>query len=440
VHYHDLMYEMPDGTLKMTNPLTGRTAWWVPGRNSRPTSESAPTCMTHEKTREPESYCAFCQSNMLETPPEIDRLVRADNGYRALNRLLPRQLRETQYIFRRIANLYEIVTLNYWRRNYDYRGVARQREWAEMYKSDPEGRAHMLELVRKKHESLRRRGVDIPQMNEKQLFEQADSFFLSCHQLIIGQRHYRVGEERGVAGTLFGSGAFTADEHFQYMRFTAEAIRDITETNRYVRYVVTFQNWLRPSGASFDHIHKQLVGLDDWGTLITREVEASRADPNFYNTYVANFAGYNNLVIAENDYAVMFADIGHRNPTLAIYSKARHLRPYEHSPEELRGISDLLHACYVAQGPEMSCNEEWYYQPRDCLDRIPFHVLIKWRVNYPAGFEGGTSIFINPQRPTEVRDEVVPHLFRLRAEGRIAASIRIAEECPVQPNSLQYNR
>jgi len=34
----------------------------------------------------------------------------------------------------------------------------------------------------------------------------------------------------------------------------------------------------------------------------------------------------------------------------------------------------------------------------------------------------------------------VPKLFALREEGRIATNIRIAEECPVQPNSLLYNR
>jgi len=33
---HTLIHEMPDGTLKMTNPLTGRSALWVPGRRRRP--------------------------------------------------------------------------------------------------------------------------------------------------------------------------------------------------------------------------------------------------------------------------------------------------------------------------------------------------------------------------------------------------------------------
>jgi galactose-1-phosphate uridylyltransferase len=438
--YQNLMHEMPDGTLKMTNPLTGRTAWWVPGRVGRPNMHATQASVEHDDVHEPEDYCAFCPENMLESPPEIERRIVSDNGYQSKMHLLPEQLKDSSFAFRRVANLYEIVTLDYWRRNYDYEGLASRREWAAAYKDNPAGLEHLLELMNKKYAALRDAGEDIPKMTNKQLLEEADSFFLGCHQLVIGERHYQRNTTVGRARTLQCSGNFTPHEHYEYFRFTADSIRDIYQSNRYVRFVVTFQNWLAPSGASFDHLHKQLVGLDDWGTLITREAEACRSDPNFYNSMVVNYAGFNNLVIAENDQAVLFADFGHRFPTLAVYSKAHALRPYDLTAEELGGVSDLVHACHAAQGPETSCNEEWYYQPRDCLERIPFHVLIKWRVNNPAGFEGGTSIFINPLRPNDVRDEIVPNLFSLRDDGKIAANIRIAEECPVEPNSLQYNR
>jgi hypothetical protein len=65
-------------------------------------------------------------------------------------------------------------------------------------------------------------------------------------------------------------------------------------------------------------------------------------------------------------------------------------------------------------------------------------VFIKLRINTPAGFEGGTNIFINPLTPTDLRDRLVPRLYALRGENRIAASIRIAEECLLIPNPLQY--
>ncbi len=440
VQYHQFMHEMPDGTLKMTNPLTGRTAWWVPGRSGRPIHNGRRVPPVETEIHEPEDYCAFCPVNLLQTPPEIDRRLKEGDHTRTLSHLLPNQLAETDFLFRRMANLYEIVTLDYWRRNYDHRGVGRQREWAQDYKNNPEGRAHLLELVQRKRAGLRAKGEEIPVLSEKEMLIEADSFFLGCHQLITTRRHFQWGATNGLPESLMASGNLTPDEHFEYMHFTAEAIRDIYESNRYVRYVIAFQNWLRPAGASFDHLHKQLVGLDDWGTSISREVLACRSDPNFYNAQVVNFVSYNNLVMAENEHAVLFSDFGHRNPTAAVYSKAQHLRPFEHSAEEIRGISDLVHACHAAQGIDMSCNEEWYYQPRDCLEKIPFHVLIKWRVSNPAGFEGGTRIFINPLRPIDLRDELVPELFRLREEGKIARNILIAEECPVEPNSLRYNR
>ncbi len=438
--YQNLIHEMPDGTLKMTNPLTGRTAWWVPGRIGRPSFHTGTAVAEHTEIHKPEDYCAFCPVNILQTPPEFERRIFHPDGTRSQTQILPGDFADNPYAFRRVANLFEIVTLDYWQRNYDYNGLSIRREWAEQYKNHPLGREHLLSLMRTKHEAMRDAGEEVPRLSEEQLLDEADSFFLGCHQLILGARHFQQDAQVGKAESLQWSGSFTSADHFEYFRFTSDSIRDIYESNRYVRFVVTFQNWLGSAGASFDHLHKQLVGLDDWGTLISREVDACRSDPNYYNSLVVNYAGFNNLVIAENEHAVAFADFGHRFPTLAIYSKSRAGPPFEHRPEELRGVSDLIHACHAAQGPETSCNEEWYYQPRDCLEQLPFHVLIKWRMNNPAGFEGGTSIYINPLRPTDVRDEIVPKLFALREEGRIAVNIRIAEECPVQPNSLLYNR
>jgi len=95
-------------------------------------------------------------------------------------------------------------------------------------------------------------------------------------------------------------------------------------------------------------------------------------------------------------------------------------------------------AVHAAMGSQISCNEEWYYTPVDAVYKMPWHVLVKWRINVPAGFEGGTSIYINPFTPIELRDRLVPRLYKLRDEHRIAG-IRIAEECRVDPHPLKYN-
>ena len=70
---------------------------------------------------------------------------------------------------------------------------------------------------------------------------------------------------------------------------------------------------------------------------------------------------------------------------------------------------------------------------------MPWHVGVKWRVSTLAGFEGGTKIYLNTNDPWTLRDRVVPELQRLRAQGAIAPSIRIAIECHCRPNSLRYN-
>ena len=66
------------------------------------------------------------------------------------------------------------------------------------------------------------------------------------------------------------------------------------------------------AGASPDHLPKQLVALDEWGVSVEREISLVRQNPNIYNELVVNFSGHSNFVIAENDYAVALAEIGHR--------------------------------------------------------------------------------------------------------------------------------
>ena len=237
---------------------------------------------------------------------------------------------------------------------------------------------------------------------------------------------------------LFSSGDMTPEEHYQYFRFTIDAMIDIFAANRYIRYISVFQNWLPPAGASFDHLHKQLVGIDDWGASIRHQIDMLRQDPNIYNELGANLAGMQNLIFAENEHAMAWAGIGHRHPTIEVHSKSYFSRPYEQSSEEIRDMSDLVHACHAATGSGISSNEEWYYTPVDAVYQMPWHVLIKWRVNTAAGFEGGTSIYINPIAPLEVRDRVVTNLYRLRNEGRVAQNIKIAKECEIRPNPLRY--
>lgn len=435
VRYANFVIRMPDGTVKMINPLTGREAWCVPGRSSRPIANDIPAGAKPLEAHVPEDYCNFCETKYKNTPPEKDRLVSRDGALVSLPDMPASKLSESVAEFRRIPNLFEIITYEYWANNYGYKLSPKNGRRMEMYLSEEEGRRHAIGTIHLKLQLSGRKAEDIEKLPESEKLRMAEAFFGGSHELIVARRHYKEGAAYDME--LASSGEMTPEEHFHYTRATINAIQDIYLQNRYVRYVVTFQNWLRPAGASFDHLHKQLVGLDAWGTFIEREAQVVRGNKNVYNEDVVNFAGYQNRIIAENEHAVLFADVGHRYPTLTIYSKSRNLRPWEHAPEEVRGVSDLIHAAHAAQGSQISCNEEWYYAPRDSLDRIPWHVLIKWRVNNPAGFEGGTAIYVNPIGPFDVRDAVVPRLYELRDRGRIGGC-RIAEECSCEPNSLRY--
>lgn len=428
---------MADGTIKQINPFTDTEVWSVPGRGSKPVS--------NDNSEEPEplseedfiSYCSFCETRLLETPPEKSRLIVNEmNEYQILTHVLPEHYDKTNWLFRRVPNLFEIVTVDYWKKNYSYFLSKENETWKEAYLASPVGHKHVLDVLNYKLRATGRTEEQLAAMPEESKLALSDAFFGGSHELIIARPHFVEGAEYD--NQLFSSGTMTPEEHFRYFMFTVDAMTSILESNHYVRYISIFQNWLAPAGASFDHLHKQLVGIDDWGASIRHQIEMLRQDPNVYNQYGANLAAMHNLIFAENENAIAFIGIGHRHPTIEIFSKSYFSRPYEHSEEEIRGMSDLVHACHAATGAHISCNEEWYYSPIDAIYKMPWHVLIKWRVNTAAGFEGGTSIHINPIAPLDMRDRLVPKLYELRDAKKINSSIRIAEECKVIPNPLRY--
>ncbi|HTR80335.1 MAG TPA: DUF4921 family protein [Bacteroidota bacterium] len=426
---------MPDGTVKQINPFTGTEVWAVPGRGDKPITNEIPASAKEIEHATPEGYCSFCETRYFEVPPEKARLIKQDGNYRTLTRVPPDQYNNTTAEFRRVGNLFEIVTIDYWKKNYDYRLTKDAVAWRDAYVASPKGAEHLDAVIDYKLKISNHSGQEMNHKLQSNRENMIDAFFGGCHDLIIAHKHYIDGAKFDTQ--LRSSGEISREEHFQYFRFTVDAMRDMLSYNRYVRYISVFQNWLRPAGASFDHLHKQLVGLDEWGNSMLLQIQMLHDDPNIFNELGANFAAQYNLVFAENDFAIAYVGIGHRYPTIEIYSKSMASRPFEHTDRELRGVSDLVHACHAAMGSQISCNEEWYYTPIDAVYKMPWHVLLKWRVNVPAGFEGGTSIFINPFTPIGMRDKIVPRLYHLRNSGAIE-NFRIAEECKLSPNPLLY--
>ena len=277
---------------------------------------------------------------------------------------------------------------------------------------------------------------ELAQIDQVEVLCQADAFFGGGHDVVVARRHWVDGASS--RADLASSGTLTPDEHEQYIRLTIHAMKALYDANRYTRYVAVFQNWLKPAGASFDHLHKQLVSIDEHGANADQVLSRVRENLNFFNECGVNYANYHNLVIAENDSAIAFAGFGHRYPTVEIYSKSAKVHPWEHSQKEVRDMSDLIHALHTATGAHVPSNEEWHHVPVDVDVPMPWRINIKWRISTVAGFEGDTKIYINTISPHEIRDIMTRRLLEMRAEGRIA-DMRIADECSGAPNPLKYN-
>ena len=288
---------MADGTIKQRNPFTGTEAWTVPGRADRP----LPTAIPEPRpVTDAGRVCPFCPERVLETPPEKARIL--DGG--EIRQRLPLDDLADSWAFRRVANLFEIVSYDFWEKNYGYQIPRSVHEWMERYMADPAGRAHVQSVLRMK------------KLDDSDIAAHAPALFGGGHDLILSHRHYLDGATD--TSELAGAGTLTPDEHADYWRLTIDAMHDLYRQNRYVAYVQVFQNWLKPSGASFDHLHKQLVSIDQRSVNARTEIPKARANPNLYNEYGVDYASKRNLVIAENRNAVAIAGFGHRYPTLEV--------------------------------------------------------------------------------------------------------------------------
>ncbi len=432
-NYRDeAIVRMADGTVKQTNLLSGTEVWTVPGRADRPLPSSLPPA-NPINWEEKDAWCAFCQRRYLETPPEKSRLVDKDGDWETLRALSADQLFDTVAQFRRIPNLFEIVSFSYWLLNHDHvPSEGARRRMAEYLASDT-GYDHVMNVVKAR---IRASGVgeeEFERMSESEKLQYANGFFSGGHDVIIARRHYVDGAENG--SELAGSGTLTPEEHFQYIRMTVDALENLYQLDPAVKYVVAFQNWLKPAGASFDHLHKQLVAIDQKSVQTVAEIERIRKHPRIYAD-ILQVGATRNLIIAQNEHAVALAGFGHRYPTVAVWPLGPPVNPWEASPEQLRGVSDILHAVHAATGAAVPSNEEWYHRPPSTVTPVRWRILLKWRISTLAGFEGGTRIYLNTIDPWQVHSRTVTRMRELREEGRIS-DMRIGDECHVTPSDLE---
>ena len=425
---------MADGTVKQVNPFTGTEVWTVPGRGHRPV-DLEPAGVREADPAAPEAFCAFCVTRLRETTPEKARVVRTAQGWEVLDEVAPDELDSTTPEFRLFGNLFEIVSLEYWKANHGYRMPERAVAHQRAYLSSAAGEEHVRALVRTRLAAAGGDAGAVDGMDHAELARRSESFFGGCHDVVVARRHLVDGATS--TDRHASSGCLTPDEHEQFLAFTVRAMHGLYEDNPHARYVSVFQNWLKPAGASFDHLHKQLVAIDELPAKAHRELVALVTRPDLYSDMGVGLAADEGLVLAENEHAVAVVGVGHRYPSLVVYSRAVACEPWSHTPEQLRGVSDLVHACHAATGSMVPCNEEWHSRPRGVRTPSPWRIVLKWRVSNPAGFEGATGIYVNTIDPWTLRDRVAPRLERLRSDGLIAP-MRLGAECTAGRDALAY--
>ena len=138
---------MPDGTVKQINPYSGTSVWTVPGRGNRPI-DLAPDRVAAVDPGAPEAHCAFCVTRLRETTPEKSRLVRDGDGWTVLDEVPADDLDATTPEFRLFGNLFEIVSLDYWKAVHGYRISERAAAHQVAYLASAAGAEHVRALVR----------------------------------------------------------------------------------------------------------------------------------------------------------------------------------------------------------------------------------------------------------------------------------------------------
>ena len=192
---------LPDGTIKQVNPFSGTEVWTVSSRAHRPVAERH-TEVFEITGDNRDTQTDFGIGNLLKTTPEKARMVIDDNGEpRILRGMKVSELDETVPLFRRVANLYEILTYNYWSVNYGHRMDATAARHMAEYLSERAGEDHVEQLLRKKLASAGRSAEEIdamftPETALQTIHELGSAFFGGGHDIILARDHYLPGATR----------------------------------------------------------------------------------------------------------------------------------------------------------------------------------------------------------------------------------------------------
>ncbi len=119
-----------------------------------------------------------------------DSIAFQDGYYKILSNLFPSAYYDTTPIFRRVPNLFEIVTLEYWRKNYDYKLTESKLKWKEAFLNDPSGLKHVINVLNYKLKLSGKTDEEIDKVSMEEKLLSGDAFFGGGHELIIANKHF----------------------------------------------------------------------------------------------------------------------------------------------------------------------------------------------------------------------------------------------------------
>ncbi|MGL4563247.1 MAG: DUF4921 family protein [Brevinema sp.] len=373
------------------------------------------------KAQYSEDFCAFCMGRIKESTPEKIRISQIKDNTLKTDRLCRLEVYpEENVLFRRQGNLFEILPFNYWYTLYNIDSTEHELDQIKKDLSDPILKSYLLGLLATKNKKM---GKDPDLSSDDLMINELKPMYSGYHELITSGSHFC---QKHADGRVHSTSSMDHKDHRISYHMICDTLVDMLERNKYIQYITVFQNWMHPAGASFDHWHKQILALDFWGDPLERECGYFTSNPNIYEEFAIGTAIKYDLFIAENNHAVAYVEVGSKTGTITICSKSSHLRPFEHTKEEIDSMSDLSHAIISCIGDLTPYNEEWYYTPFNNNNFVtPWRVMINLRSDVSAGFENITQKLICSISPRDLAQQIRNQLQEKITQGLISKNITI---------------
>jgi UDPglucose--hexose-1-phosphate uridylyltransferase len=184
----------------------------------------------------------------------------------------------------------------------------------------------------------------------------------------------------------------------------AERINEIKK-DKNVKYVLIFKNSGKEAGASLEHSHTQLIGLEMMPTLVQKEVNASKEYVKKKGTCpycdIWRREIKSERKVFEDAYSAAFTPYASRFPFEVWLMPKRHVRNIDDlDKKELYSFAETLKKILMRLNSSLNCPPYNYYlHVSPDVEDLHFHIELFPRLAKLAGFEFGSGIIINVMPP-----------------------------------------